>query len=113
MQGPGPLRLCPMDTAVAVRVTEVGMGDMITWDGLDEGSGALQDTASSSVSWPPSSSGGQVSRRASWGEGQIFLLPYSPPEELHSVPTNNHSLTSGCLWAGPTVVPNPMTEQDH
>ena len=81
------------------------MGDMITWDGLDEGSGALQDTASSLFPGSPQLFWRPCGQEGLWEKDRIFLLPYSPPEELHSIPTNNHSLTSGCLWAGPTVVP--------
>ena len=51
-QGPGPLD-CPMHSAVAVRLQRWGMGDMVTWNGLAEGSGALQDTAFSLFPGPP------------------------------------------------------------
>ena len=104
MAGARSPRLCPMHSAVAVRLQRWGWG---TWS---HGMALLRDlepcrtqpsacSLASQLPWRP----GEL--EGTWEKDRIFLLPYSPPEELHSAPTITQSLTSGCLWAGPTVVP--------
>ena len=74
--------------------------------GCGESSGALQDTAPSLFSGPPSSQAGlrQGEPEGPEEKAGICLLPQSPPDDHHRwLNGTTNWLIDGCLWEGPSV----------